>query len=433
MYAASFLFESCWPCAFFSFIPLFSQSFPSYYKAAFAGFLWGVIAYGSTLSALLEVIVRLGQKPLSYLYALGFLGYFVFFSMMWCIAVLFFKRCTKQGAWGWFVGTILYFSWMQHGFFYFLVRRWYGYGLACPLLPLIKVPVFLGLLPKVTYVGLLGGLFLFQAGIAQRNLQWVFVGALPFFLGLFCFPGNKGQEKLPEKVVMLAQSFHQTTPYERAQEVGEVLRNAEGAFPAAVVFILPESTFPFPLNKYAYVYEMWSKAASKKYVIVGSHFVEQEEEGKERLYNSVYVLYNGQVLYRYDKKKLLPFFEEHWLGCVRNSPFLENKCAFVPASSFQQGGCFIPPLGNCAFCVCSELLWDMPLKKQVIAVVHDGYYRFTYFSGLFKAFAYFQALEKQSDLFYCGWKEKGHLSETVAGEQTAKASFIFRDLVKNKK
>jgi hypothetical protein len=405
LYAASFLYENWWPCSFFSLIPLFVQRFHSYYEAAFKGFLWGVVAYGLTLSALLEVIIRLGPKPFSFVYAGGFLGYFVLFSMVWFVCVFFLKRCTTPWQWAWFWGTVIYFSWVHVGFFYFLVGRWYGYGLACPLVPLIKTPFFLGLLPYITWLGLLGSLLLWQVGIAYKSWKKSVIGLIPFLVGPFIFKGKTQDEKLQERLVIVAQSFQASTPYERAQEVCEVLRRAQRLHPFALVFILPESTFPFPLNKYRYVQEMWAEVVPHKYLIVGSHFCEAPKKGKERLYNSVYVLHKGHLIYRYDKRRLLPFFEEPSVWGERNSLFLENKGAFDAGVTFQPA-CTFPLIGTFSFCVCSELLWDMPAKKQVIALVHDGHYRFSYFPRLFRDFAYFQALEKQSTLFYCGWKKK---------------------------
>ena len=409
-YAASFLIDFCWFFSFVSCVPLFVQHFSSYSRALLSGFVWGIVVYGLTLSALLEVIVRLGEKPLSYVYALGFLGYFVFFSMGWCACALFFKR--RIGSWvaGWFVSSFLYFVWMQTGFFYFLTGYLYGYPLACPLLPLMKAPAFLGLLPVMGWYGLLAALLFFQVGVAQKKMALLFFGSVPFVLGFFFFTPRKVYEKQDQKVIMVSQVFHNKTLYARAQELCDVVREAEQLHPCAQMLVLPESAFPFPLNEYEDVQKMLSRACNGKYLVLGSHYSGTGLDGKEVLYNSAYVLHKSRIMFRYDKKLLLPFFEEqpiHSFFLQRTaSPFLVGKCAFNSQDSRLEL-CTIPERGIFSFRICSELLWDVPVGGQVLVLVNDSHYRYGYFPRLFMLFAQFQALEKRTDLWYCGWTKRG--------------------------
>jgi|GEM_PF-3221853 len=410
-YAASFLIDFWWWVSFICFIPLFIQDFSSYRRALLAGFLWGLIAYGLSLSALLEVIVRLGTTPISYVYAVGFLGYFVFFSMAWCALALFFKRITKSLIGGWFLSSLLYFLWMHTGFFYFLTGYFYGYPLACPLLPLINTPGFLGLLPLVGWYGLLFALLCFQAGMSQQKLKISCVGGLPFLLGFFVFNRSEMYKKQDQKVAMISSFFYKKTPYERAQELCDVLYKAQQSYPYAKMFVLPESAFPFPLNTYQYEQEMLLQACNDKYLVLGSHYFCVNSKGKKCLYNSAYVLHKGCIVYRYDKRLLLPFFEEEPTQSFflqrALSPFLVGKSAFESQRK-QQELCSMPKLGVFSLRICSELLWDIPQGQQVLVLVNDSYYRYAYFSHLFKLFAEFQALEKRSTLFYCGWQKNGY-------------------------
>ncbi len=406
-YAASFLIDFCWWISFICFVPLFIQRFSSYTHALRAGFLWGLVAYGLTLSALLEVIIRLGEKPLSYLYALGFLGYFVFFSMGWCLSALFFKRCTNSWAGGWFVSTVLYCAWMHTGFFYFLTGYCYGYPLANPLLPLMNVAACLGLLPHMGWYGLLAALVCVQVGIAQKKKGMFFLGSMPFIAGFFVFHHPERSAEQDQKVVMVSQVFYEKTPYERAQELCDALCKVQRVHPSAQLFVLPESAFPFPLNEYPCVQEMLTQACKGSYLVLGSHYACVSRTGEESLYNSAYVLHAGRIMHRYDKKLLLPFFEEHPTQSFflqrTASPFFDGKCAFT-ASEKNQELCTLPGVGTFSFCICSELLWDIPRDSQVLVLVNDGHYAFSYFSRLFRLFAHFQALEKRSTLLYCGWK-----------------------------
>ena len=412
-YAASFLTDLCWGVSFICFIPLFIQHFSSYRSALGAGFLWGLIAYGLTLSALLKVIVQLGEKPISYVYALGFLGYFVFFSMLWCALALFLKRITKSWAAGWFLSSFLYFSWIQTGFFYFLTGYLYGYPLACPLLPLIKVPAFLGLLPLLGWYGLLFALLCMQVGVSQKKLVLIFVGSIPFVLSFFIFNQTKVCEEQDKKIIMVSHMFYKKTPYERAQELYDLLYEMKRLHPYAQMFVLPESAFPFPLNIDQYAQELLTQACGDTYLVLGSHYYCVDSKKKGCLYNSAYVLHQGRILYRYDKKLLLPFFEEQpkqsFFLQKTIAPFLVGKSAFNSRVE-EQESCNLPGLGTFSFRICSELLWDIPVGQQVLVLVNDSHYDYPYFPPLFRLFAQFQSLEKRSTLFYCGWKQKGYFS-----------------------
>jgi apolipoprotein N-acyltransferase len=180
--------------------------------------------------------------------------------------------------------------------------------------------------------------------------------------------------------------------------------------------VLPESTFPFPLNRYQYAQELLSPVCAEKYVLVGSHYGAEEGEGKFSLYNSAYVLRAGRILYRYDKKLLLPFFEEQpspsFFFHRIHSPFLVGKSAF-DSQKKSPTRYTVPGVGSFSFRICSELLWDIPLHEQVVLLVNDSHYRYAYFSRLFKLFAQFQAVEKQSTLVYCGWKQKGRFDHSL--------------------
>ncbi len=407
-YAASFLIKFCWWVSFCCFVPLFFQRFSSYRCALGAGFLWGVVAYGLTLSALLEVMIRLGESPIKYLYALGFLGYFVFFSMMWCVLALFFKKTTKSWGWGWFLSSLFYFSWVYIDFFYFLTGRHYGYPLACPLVPLIQRPAFLGLLPSVGWCIFLGALLCFQVGVSQRNKMVMVLGVVPFLLGLCVNNQNVIEQKGIHKIVIISRMFYQTTPYERAQELYNALCDAQQVHSQACLFVFPESAFPFPLNEYRYVQELLSESCNDGYVVLGSHYSDVSVDKKNVLYNSAYVLHKGRIIHRYDKRLLLPFFEEQstqsfFLQKVP-SPFLEKKCSFI-AQVVEPQPCFVPGAGTFSFRMCSELLWDIPKGENVLLLVNDSHYAYEYFQHLFRSFAHFQALEKKSILYYCGWQK----------------------------
>jgi len=360
------------------------------------------VAYGCTLSALFEVMLRLGKWPQALSYVFAFWGYFFSFAALWFGMVWVTTKFLKSWFGAWLISTFGYFVWVYTGFFYFITGQWQGYGLALPLVMLMEQPALLGLLPYMHWWGMLVLVLVFQMCIARKRWGW---GVVPLFFlaGSYFVGSNKGPEILwGQEVVVLEHPFIYPYSYERSYEIADLLRNASVSHHSAQVFVLPESAFPFPLNKHDDAVALWSSIdrIRQGYLIIGSHYL-CVQQGGEHLHNSVYVLHQGRVIYRYDKTALLPFFE---YPCgIAYSPFLEQKESFMSACSKSEG-VILPGLDKVTFRVCSELLWDMPGGERVVALVHDGHYRYAYFPRLFRSFVFFKAFEKRSSVLYCGWK-----------------------------
>ncbi len=480
--------------------------------------MWGVIAYGFSQIALLDLIIYLGVGWQKYLYAVAFLGYWALSSALWfCLARLLtrlfnslaagwssgFWLCilfliSKKGdslrrrpqryevsigdpAVGWFVSSFVYFALVQTAIFYPLVGSWYGYGIALPTVPLMTYMPFLNLITVMGWFEVLAALLFFQVAVARKKWLLALMAAAPFMfvvladsrvietfslerldprrlfdlsaryapcrdlikLGTTCIDSEtqdtrkilspvvprvkrlshvrmnewrpnarRGSRRYfvknhtsmgpdstyPEKIVIVSKCFYESQPYERAQEVCHALIDARQRCPQAELFILPESTFPFPLNEHLYALSMWFAHEPNAHIVIGSHYVEHQ-----KLYNCAYVLHQGRIIHRYVKAALLPFFEEHvpfnffLRSC--HQLFLNGKTNFASAKTLQlaktfqqdtdqllcdlpllgptnngeinfvstktlqqqiqQPLCELPLLGPTTIRICSELLWNM--------------------------------------------------------------------------
>ena len=400
-YAASFLCELCWFFSFFSLSPLFLTRFSSWRVAFLNGFLWGVIAYTAVLSALLDVMWRLGNGLHVVWYLVAFVIYFAVFSGFWFFAAQILALIIRSWHLAWLITSFAYWAWMQIGFFYFITGRLQGYGLALPFVPVMEYSAFLLCLPVIRWWGMLIVVLMFHLAIAHKK-WWLITLGLLFFGGSYWYAlWHKQEEREIKNIVKITGGFASYTPYERAHEICEKLLEGKQKNPQAVVFVLPESAFPYPLNEHTYALEMWSSNGNlhEKYLIIGTHYACRE---CRQLHNSACVIYQGRVIYRYDKCGMLPFFEEEifdiWL-----SPFLRDKKE-MRAGCKQESIFVIPEVGPIKFYICSELLWNLPTDKKVIGLVHDGHYRYAYFPRLFKCYGYMRALEGKSELIYCGWR-----------------------------
>ncbi len=331
----------------------------------------------------------------------AFVAYFAVFSSVWfCIARMV-ALLTQSWQVGWLVSSFVYWAWVQVGFFYFITGRLQGYGLALPFVPVMEYPALLSFLPMIRWWGMLAVLLVVYLAVAQKKWWLITLGIL-FFAGSYGYAmWHKQEEKKCENIALISGRFVSAIAYERAHEVCEKLLEAERQNHQAQLLVLPESAFPHPLNEHGYALEMWSNNGKlhEKYLVVGTHYA-CERCGS--LHNSACVIHAGHVIYRYDKRWMLPFFEEE-VFATGESPFLHDKKEMQ--SGCKQESIFaIPEVGLVNFCICSELLWDMPKQKTVIALVHDGHYRYSYFPRLFKRYAQMRSLEKQSQLLYCGWR-----------------------------
>lgn len=406
MYAGSFIGATfLWPLSFLCYIPLFQIRFFSIKQAAGWGFVWGLFAYGCTLSALLDVAIRMGEGSfLSYLCAASFLIYFASGCALWFMGVFLISRIMNNEIIPWLIATIIYVVIIYEVGLSVLTGSWHGYPLVLPLLPLAQFPLLLSLLPWVGYGTVLCFLLCFQAGVAHKKRWLTILGLTPFIVG-FLLKEKKAPSFLDGKIIPIAHHFKEQLPYERAQEVCQVLLNAEAAFPEALLLVLPESAFPFPLNEHSYALKMWQYNGNlfEKYVVVPSHYRVGE---KGVLHNSAYVLHKSRIIVRYDKKLLVPFFETPSTNLFFKDfyhLFLQGKEIFAPGLQKKSPWLFLNqyPID---FCICSELLWSFSHAKTMLILVHDGYYRFSYFPSVFELLARFRAVELDCNVIYASWK-----------------------------
>ena len=405
MYAGTFVGATfLWPLSFLCYIPLFQIQFISMKQAAQSGLVWGLFAYGCTLSALLDVAIKMGDNSfLSYVCAITFLVYFACGSVLWFVGAFLLSAIAKNRLIGWFIATIVYVVFMYEIGLIGLTGGWHGYPLMLPLVPLAQFPPLLGLLSFFGYGGLLCFLLVFQLGVAYKKKELIFLGLAPFIGGML-IKEKKEPSFLHEIIIPIAHRFKEKLPYERAQEVCQVLLKAEENFPKGMVLVLPESAFPFPLNEHLYALKMWHNNGNlfEKYLVVPSHYKKAKEDV---LYNSVYVLYKGRIIVRYDKKLLVPFFEAPSWNFFLNEfhhLFLQGKEIFTPGLQKETSWLFLNqyPVG---FCICSELLWNFSHQKLVFVVVHDGYYRFLYFPHVLELLARFKSEQLQCQIVYSSW------------------------------
>ncbi len=393
LYAASFLWMPFfWWSTFLFLVPLFYVArFKKF--TFFHGFTWGFITYTLQLLAVWFLSIEQGEGLFRFFAPGIVICWFALFTGFWFCSIRIQSLSVQC------VVTSLFFIFINYAvltpFFGYLE----GYPFALPIVP-IAYGGHLGLLPLIGKIGLLIGLVTIQVLIAYEHVF------LPIFLTIalfFTVPASEQQSDWKKKCIGISHRWNEQKPYERAQEICHTLIKTIQKYPKKRVLILPESVFPWPLHEHRYAIRMWTDNALKdnKHLILGSY---RRNNGKLR--NTFYNIYQGRIIFYYDKTHLIPFFEKTNSSQILrkgNSLFLSTKESFTPGTTGARllKTEFLPSITPM---VCSETFWLMPSCKQAIALVNDSYFSLSYFPELMNLLAQMNALEKNTALFYCSWR-----------------------------
>lgn len=360
------------------------------------GFVWGMVAFGFHFSAIAMVCIEYGIGWFKFIAPLIPLIWFALWSGIW-----FWFLSLKNNSFWYLIVSSFFFLFIHYIILFPFFCEFSGYPFVFPLIPLMygNMARCVSLIGKE---GLLLGLIGFQLTFAYQRWN----SALVLFLFLFsnCLVTKKQEYKWQEPFQTIACKWTQHNPYERAQEICHLLIEARVKHPQKRVFVLPESSFPFPLHEHKHALKMWTANAlfDDKYLILGSH----RREGK-KLFNTFYIVYKGRIIFYYDKRHLVPFFETpHRFKKIfekGNTLFLHKKESFtrslVPPKTFSAAS-----LDDFTPLICSEIFWTTSYQKRRIALVNDAYFSSAYFPLVMRVLAQLNAFENDSNLLYCSYR-----------------------------
>ncbi len=406
LYALSLIFiDTLWFCAALFIVPLYVlwlQKSPQLsYKV---GFLWGFVTYSLQTSALLLFM---------YERSVSFYGFIVPFVTLFCMscssAVWFFMMKTLYKVSlkiriMLMVGcTILFFMWMRSGVLCCLVGSLRGYPFSFPLIPFFYKSICIQ-----NCVWNMGGyltlvmLLFFQLLVAVKKYK--ICAVLLVVLGGSEFYSVQHQKKEQSLVYCIAiPEVLAAGPYERAVQITELIIDAQFNYPKVHIFVLPESIFPFyEDDEHRLLLRMIADACcTENYILCGIYRIVQ---GKR--FNSSLVIYKGQIIYCYDKKLLVPFFEyvpPYWGDML----FAINGVAFSSGGSELKEEWDLGPYGKVWPQICAELFWsDAQVSAKVIGFVNDSHFSCTYFPKIMRAYAYLKAAELKQCLVYSSYTKK---------------------------
>ena len=407
LYAASFVWiEHCWFCGVFFLIPVYRLmlTITDIHSAYKLGFLWGLVTYSFQTIALVDFVFQRSISVIGLLVPCCMIMFMSSAAALWFLSMyIMIKRYALYQHMLIIGCSVLFFFCMHTSIFVIVLGVSYGYPFSFPLIPLFNGSVFVQQL--LVYCGswlLLTVIISLQYLIAVYEIRII---VLLFMVGIvdrFFFTDTLQQEELSLYCVVEVPQVLPSGSKERALALCESVTQAQYEHPQAIVFIVPESAFPFYEDReHQFLARLLANYMPvDTYCIVG---VYRKEDGKR--YNSALCIKNGKILYIYDKKLLVPFFE-HIPPVWGDLIFSINGVNFFKGSAEQTVIWDLGALGKVQIAICAELFWS-PLLYNIplIGLVNDSYFRYRYFPKLMNTYGKYKATELKCDLFYSGYEK----------------------------
>ncbi|MGC2310593.1 MAG: hypothetical protein WA432_03170 [Candidatus Babeliaceae bacterium] len=412
LYGISFIFPlTCYVCIFFSFsILFFVQVFST--LSFFYGFMWGWCAFVVHTVPLFCALVPVVYGKCSFfigwlvvisygaLYAGGW--FFIVRLMVKKSGSLFLRFCVVLFLY------LLFFEWMSN-YCLWIFDYWEGYVCFHPVLLAIHKPLVQKI---VLYSGLKGGLLVIGLisclGTYAYYRRSVYIGLIfCCFLLLTVFPYQCTQKLPPawfDEIGYATVPFCSGTVevYERIAEVTHVIRKLLTHYPSLKTIIMPESTFPFSINKYPFFAACFVPfLKDDQRLLVGAY----RSEG-EYVYNSCYCIGADGVHALYDKQHRMFFLERipTWFNYrLFKSWFLKDSFYFQKAE-ITKNVCWGKSMPF-KLLICSDIFFNrlVSYADPVICLVNDAWFKGTAIPELLYRRALMQAIISQNDLVYVSY------------------------------
>jgi apolipoprotein N-acyltransferase len=413
---------------FFFLVPLFWVVIQAPVRCS-DGFVWGLLFFSLHWYSCMLVVLERGHGWLRWFIVPFFILYSALYSDIWFFMAQSSARMIPDNkiwqGFCWVSLTTAYFLWMRHALFW-PFGGFFGYGLSFPLVPLAMQPQWLmGMMQGIESSFLLLMLIAWSWSCARLcvrrgMMDLVCAGffSIPFLIG---WTGQLPQEKTPDYLVTLgyvAPPHNVHHPLDCAQEIQSSIALLLEQFPHVRYIVLPESSFPYPINEHPEAAELLVDAVrcDELSIAIGTY----RSQG-DNLFNCLSCVSIKTLIEYYDKKTPVPFVEyvpSPWnnFSCLRSLFFSENCYRLYPStSSGRAEGAenyspkrIFRPLSFAGITwhpmICSDLFLN-PLahsQQPILCIVNDSWFPSRSMRGLMALFARYYAIEVQQNLLYVG-------------------------------
>lgn len=426
LYACAFIVPSvCHWFVFIYLIPLYyyalTHTHTSVWGYAVQGFWWGIIFFLLHMHALICMLVQQATLTSAVVVSMMLIGYSAAVSACWFAAagaVSVYVRSPAGCLSVWVFVTSLFIDFVESLFFKIICLP-RGYVFAYPLIPLAQHEALIAHVPYLPTRFLVLSLCASSACLAYALVEKKHKGAavigaflflVPFWTGLLV-KRKKSDLDCRDLFVYLQppaynKDMRDVTPLELACSINEQLRRAVRLFPQAQCFLFPESTFPFSLDLYEDIRQLWSENAlfnaQEITVVMASH----HSYGHDRK-NTLFCLNGCRIIQTYDKNTYLPFAEHMPWPWNKSSFFseflLKDKKVFHKVDSCGDPIRLTPDFVACPY-MCSDLFFNYPRVddhvQAIVWLVNDSWFTCAYYRHLMLLFAKLQATVYKRPILY---------------------------------
>ena len=365
------------------------------------GFLWGLVFISLHSFSLLYVVIA--QTGLLWA-CFAPLTFYLYFALCTALLFLLCSYCLLSKMTCLFIIPALfvgYYYFLESACFWFLGLQ-EGYPFISPLITLVNHP-------------------LIQWASVYIN-QWVIVYLL-IVVQLFLFYTKHKQFFIAFYIFILVGSYYAIHPLQTVAVEKEPeslcfipLHNKQGAYlqaeylyttmlkqktPHTKFFILPESSYPFPLGQNSLALKIWQNyLLDYGQIIIGAH-----RKSGQKLFNTMFLIDKCRIIHSYDKSHLVPFFEyipDVVKGFRCFSFFLNNRSSFSCGDINQN--CYFT-LDNTDYIptICSELFYKKRkgCKHPLLCIINDSYFGLSQFQRVMLHAAQRVSIVEQRTILYC--------------------------------
>jgi apolipoprotein N-acyltransferase len=407
LFSLAFIFPFC--CALFVFLFLIPLMYVNSKEGLNwkDGFVWGALFFSIMLFPVTMIMYTRGHGAYRMAVSIALICASALWSTAWLLLVQLVNRwLPAYKEYTFIVLAGCYFLLVEQYLFWFF-QPTLGYLLISPLIPLAHNPCWLQGAFLFSYQGtlflvLLVNVSFFQMLSKKRTSHAVLTIALmmPFAWGWI----EKDSVKIPELLTKIGYlpPVSYGTPADMAADIATQLERGviKGKFS---LIIMPESSFPYPLNEHDEAVSCWGHAQQYIPFIIGSH------RKDTFLHNTLYCVQKGRIINSYDKKRLVPFTENVPEGKFFNvfkDLFLAGSESFSPGHKKKceclvlEDGLVFKPL------ICSELFLsklehcEQHPKAFHICIANESWFSIGFQKELMIRAAKLQALRAGAAIIY---------------------------------
>jgi len=398
-----------WYLSFFYLIPIFWLALNKqlYFKE---GFIWGLLFYLIHFYFLFVLVLKNGNGYYKILAPIFCVIYFAFLSGAWFwFAQLFSRRLNNifLTVLIWSLITTLYYFFI-YSFSFLIFECNYGYVFSHPFVSLIECINLLNLLPILGIWLLTFFLFLFQISIAaliytkQKNwLVMIHLSLLPFICGIFSNSNIDEKTNFFNEFGFVPIQKYRSNPYNLAvciyNEIQKIIKDKKNT----KIIFMPETAFPFALNDYPEIIKwLYNNLENKKlHILLGSH-----KREKDKFYNVVYHIFNGEIINTHYKTHLVFFCEnvpKIWkrLFNLSSELFLKDSIEFEKVleknTIFEIENKLYSPI------ICSDIFFKKDFSKiqpSIILFRNESWFSTKYIQGLMNNYIKLKCLELRKSI-----------------------------------